>query len=241
MNILESLPQQERPALLIIVEEPTRHIILLRGIEKFPLSYANRTALDGHIVAFSREIVAGDTPPTVAIDDDWWNLKDHPVPSQLTAASEINKIRPEDPRIPLAVTGAETARIPRACIAPIALAHPLLTAPYLLLAAAYTLLSARVTAWNWDAPLAPLMTWLRASLYQACPGVKYLPPLELANHIKVSQQELQRQLVPCTCARLSTPATTYIVQQAQPVAQAAPAKKKNRRKIGTCKPLPSTG
>ena len=77
---------------------------------------------------------------------------------------------------------------------PLVLAHTLLTAPYLSPAAAYTLLLERVIAWNWDAPLAPLMTWLRASLYQAYMGVKSLPPLELADHITVSRQTLQRQL-----------------------------------------------
>ena len=81
MNIHASLPRQERPALLVIVEEPTHHISFLWGIEKLPFSYANRTALDGHIVAFSRNIVAEDTPPTIAIDDDWWNLEDSLIPS----------------------------------------------------------------------------------------------------------------------------------------------------------------
>ena len=69
MNILVSLPQQERPALLTIVEEPTGHIRVLWGIEKLPFSYAKGTALDGCIVTFSRDIVAGDTPPTIAIDE----------------------------------------------------------------------------------------------------------------------------------------------------------------------------
>ena len=226
MNILSSLPRQERPALLVIVEEPTRHIRVLWGIEKLPFSYANRTALNGHIVAFSRDIAAGNTPPTISINDEWWNLEDHPVPSQLTAASKISNIQPEEAGIPQAVTGAETASIQRACIAPLFLAHPLLTAPYLSPTAVYTLLLARVTAWNWDAPLAPLMTWLRASLYHACPGVSSLPPLELADHITISRQTLQSQLVPSARAHPATPAQTYIDQQAQP-AQATPAKKKN--------------
>ena len=80
------------------------------------------------------------------------------MPSQLKAASEINKIRPEDTGTPQAVTVTETDRIPRAYIAPLVLAHPLLTAPYLSPAAAYTILAEIVTAWNWDAPLEPLMT-----------------------------------------------------------------------------------
>ena len=104
MNILASLPQQERPALLVIVEEPTRHLRVIWGIKKLPFSYANRTALDGHFIAFSRNIVAGDTPPTIAIDNDWWNREYRPVPSQLMEVCEINKIRPEDPSIPEAVT-----------------------------------------------------------------------------------------------------------------------------------------
>ena len=82
MNILASFPQQERPDLLIIVEEPTRYIRVLGGIEKLPFSYTNRTALDGRIVAFSRNIVAGETPPTIAIDDEWWNNEDRPVPTE---------------------------------------------------------------------------------------------------------------------------------------------------------------
>ena len=71
MKILASLSQQERPVLLIIVEEPTRHVRFLWGIERLPFSYANRTALDGHIVAFSCNIVTGNTPPTIAIDEEW--------------------------------------------------------------------------------------------------------------------------------------------------------------------------
>ena len=71
MDILASLPHPERPALLIFVEEPTRHIIVLWGIEKLPHSYANKTALDGRIVVFSRDIVAGNTPPTIAVNEEW--------------------------------------------------------------------------------------------------------------------------------------------------------------------------
>ena len=74
MNTLASLPRQERPSLLVIVEEPTLHIRVLWSIKKLPFSYANRTALDGHIIAFSRDIVAGDISPTIEIDNDWWNL-----------------------------------------------------------------------------------------------------------------------------------------------------------------------
>ena len=92
MNTLASLSRQERPALLVIVEDPMHRIRVLWGIKKLPFSYANTTALNGHIIAFSCDIVAGNTPPTIAIDDEWWNLEDHPVTSQLTAASEINKI-----------------------------------------------------------------------------------------------------------------------------------------------------
>ena len=88
MNILASLPRQERPALLDIVKDPSRHTRVLWGIKKNPFSYA----------------VAGDTPPRIAIDNERWNLEDHHVPSQLTAASDINKIQPEDICIPQAVT-----------------------------------------------------------------------------------------------------------------------------------------
>ena len=74
MNILTSLPLQERPALLIIVKGPTRHLQVLWGIEKLPVSYTNKTAIGGHIVAFSHDIVAGDTPPTISINTNWWDL-----------------------------------------------------------------------------------------------------------------------------------------------------------------------
>ena len=69
MDILASLPHPERAALPIIIEEPTRHIRVIRGIENPPYSYANKTALDGRAVAFSRDIVAGNTPPTIAVDE----------------------------------------------------------------------------------------------------------------------------------------------------------------------------
>ena len=69
IDILASLPQHERLALLVIVEEPTRHIRALTGIEKLPYSYANKTAPDGRIVAFSRDIVTGNTPPIISVNE----------------------------------------------------------------------------------------------------------------------------------------------------------------------------
>ena len=99
------------------------------GNRKTPLLLNNKTALDGHIVAFSCDIVARDTPPTIAISDNWWGLEDLPVPSPHTAASEVAKLRPDEKSIPEAAAVAEQARIPLACIAPLALVHPLLTAP----------------------------------------------------------------------------------------------------------------
>ena len=151
------------------------------GHIKLPFYYSNRTALDGHIVNFSCDIVAGDTPTTITIRNEWWDLEDRPVLSQHTAATEVIKLRPEDHSTPDTATGAERVSTPLACITPLALTHPLLTAPYIPPAAAYTLLSSRTTAWNWDTPLAPLMRCLRASLYQTFPGVKSLPPLEMAD------------------------------------------------------------
>ena len=72
-----------------------------------------------------------------------------------------------------------------------------------------------------------MMRWLRESLYQTCPEVKSLPPLDMSDHIMVSRQNLQRQMVPRTLARTATPSPTYIVQQTKPVAQAVSTKKKN--------------
>ena len=112
------------------------------------------------------------------------------------ADHEVAKLRPQDTSIPEASPGASTIRLSRACIAPLTLAHPLLKAPYLLPAAAYSLLAAKVYAKKWDAPLKPLMTWLRASLYAACPGVTSLPPFELANYITVSRQNMLKVMVP---------------------------------------------
>ena len=157
MNTLEFLTRQERPALLIIVTQATHHIRVLWGIEKLPFSYANMTGLDGHIVAFSRDIVAGEKPPTIAISDDWWDREDQPVTSQQTAATKVSKLRPEDHSIPEEVTGTERLNIPIACIAPLVLIHPLLTATYMSPWDAYNLFSERTPAWNWDAPLAPIM------------------------------------------------------------------------------------
>ena len=235
MDILASLPQPERPALLIIIEEPTRHIRVLWGIKKLPYSYANKIALDGRVVAFSRDIVAGNTPPTIAVDKKWWDKDDLPVPTETVADHEVAKLQPRDTSIPEASPGAATISLPHACIAPLTLAHLILTAPYLSPAAAYALLAARV-----DAPLKPLMTWLRASLYAARPGVTSPPPLELSDHITVSRQNMLKATVPCTPSSPAAPAPTYIIQ-IQPASQVAPATKNNQQKGGTCKPLTCTG
>ena len=148
VNILESLPLQERPAILIIVEGPTRHLRVSWGIGKPTFYYANKTTIDNHIVAFSRDIVAGDTPPSIAINPNWWDLEDLPIPSPHRAASEVNKLRPDKNSISKAAAVADQYRIPLAYITPIALVHPLLTAPYLSPVAAYTLLLERSTAWS---------------------------------------------------------------------------------------------
>ena len=96
-------------------------------------------------------------PPTIAISTNWWDIKDLPVLSPHTAAYEVTKLRPDKHSIPEEAVVAEQACIPLACITPLALLHPILTAPYLSPAATYTLLAERVTDWSWDTPLAPLM------------------------------------------------------------------------------------
>ena len=127
----------------------------------------------------------------IAISPNWWDLEDLPAPSPHTAASETTKLQPDEHSITEAAAVSEQARIPLACIAPVALVHLLLTAHYLSPAAVYTFLSTRATAWSWDAPLAPLMKCLRESLFQTCPGVNSLPPLDMADHITVGRQNLQ--------------------------------------------------
>ena len=225
MDILSSLPQPKRSALLIIVEQPTRHIRVLWGIEKLPYSYANKTALDGRVVAFSRDIVAGNTPPTIAVNEECWDKDELPVPTETVAYHEVAKLQPQDTSIPKASLGESTISLSRACIAPLTLAHPLLTALYLSPAAAYALLAAKVHAKKWDTPLKPLMTWLRSSLYAARPGVTSLPLLELADHITVGRQNLQKAMVPSNSSSSAAPAPTYKIQS-QPAPQAAPAKDK---------------
>ena len=81
-----------------------------------------------------------------------------PVPLEAVADHEVAKLQPHEVSIPEAAPGATTISLTRACIPPLTLAHPLLKAPYLSPAAAYTLLAARVRAEKWDAPLNPLMT-----------------------------------------------------------------------------------
>ena len=227
MKTLAPLPRQERPALLIISKGLTRHIQVLWVIKKLLFSCTAKTALNGHIVAFSYDIVAGDTTTTITIIDDWWDLDELTVPAPHTADSEVTNLIPEDHSIPEATTVAEQACIPLGYIVPLALVHLLLTAPYLSPAAAYTIFLARSTAWIWDAPLAPLMKRLRASLFQTCPEVKSLPNLEMADHITVGRKNLQQQLVPRTPTGPATSALNYTVHQAQQVAPEVPVKKKN--------------
>ena len=96
----------------IIVEEPTRHIRVLWRIEKLPYSYANKTALDGCIVAFSRDIVAGNTPPTITVNEEWWETEELQVPTETVANSEVAKLQPRDTSIPKASNGAATINLP---------------------------------------------------------------------------------------------------------------------------------
>ena len=114
MNILASLPQHERPALLVVPEEPTPHIRVLCGIEKLSFSYANRTALDVRIVDIYRGIVAGNAPPTIYIDEEWWDQEDRPVPKETKANVQVSKPQPRNTRIPEVALGAETIRLMRA-------------------------------------------------------------------------------------------------------------------------------
>ena len=70
------------------------------------------------------------------------------------------------------------------------------------------------------------MNWLSSSLYKTCPGVTSLLPLELADHITVNRQTLQRKMVPRTPAGPAAPTPTYVIHN-QPAAQEAPIKKKD--------------
>ena len=97
---MASLPQQERPALLILVEQPTRHIRVLWGVEKLPYYYANKTNLDGRVVAFSRDVVAGSTPTTIDVNEEWWEKDELPVPLEAVADHKVTKIQPHEVSIP---------------------------------------------------------------------------------------------------------------------------------------------
>ena len=195
------------------------------GNRKTLLLLRQQIDLYGRVVKLSRDIVAGNTPPTIAVDEEWWDKDELPVPTEAVADHEVAKLRPQEASIPKASPGASTISLARACIAPLTLAHPLLKAPYLSPAAAYSLLAAKVHSEKWDVLLKPLMTWLRASLYAARPGVTSLPPLELADHITVGRQNMQKAMVPSNPSSPAAPAPTYIIKS-QPALQAAPAKKK---------------
>ena len=68
MATLISIPLQERPDLLIIMDVPPLHLQFLWVINKLFFSYANKTVLDEHIVAFLYDAVAGPTPLTITIN-----------------------------------------------------------------------------------------------------------------------------------------------------------------------------
>ena len=84
----------------------------------------------------------------MTISTYWWEIGYHPFPSQNTEATEVAKLQPSDYSIFETLAVAEQDRIPLACIAPLALVHPLLTVPCLSPAAAYTLIPTRATAWR---------------------------------------------------------------------------------------------
>ena len=182
------------------------------GSRKLPYSYANKTDLDGRVVAFSRDVVAGSTPPTIAVNEEWWDKDELPVPLEAVTDHEVAKLQPHEVSTPESAPGATTISLTHACIAPLTLVHPLLKATYLSPAAAYTLLTAKVHAEKWDAPLKPLLTWLRASLYATRPGVTSLPPLELADHITIGRQNLHKTMVPKNHSGPAAPAPAYIIQ-----------------------------
>ena len=131
-------------------------------------------------------------------------------------------------QLPLVVQGAHlcpTTLHQRLLLEVCYMRQRLLKAPYLSPAVAYTLLAAKVHAEKWDAPLKPLLTWLRASLYATRPEVTSLTPLELADYITIGRQNLQKTMVPRNHSSPAAPAPTYIIQS-QPAPQAAPVKKK---------------
>ena len=124
---------------------------------------------------------------------------------------------------------------------PLALTHPLLTAPYMSPDAASTLLSSRTAAWNWDAPLEPLLRWLRAFLYQTLPGVKYLSPLEMANHITARHQTLQKQLILASPQSLSHHPQRILCTKHKKSPRQRPPRRKSHQSVGTCRPRQCTG
>ena len=96
MTTLTYQPTKERTYLLIILNVPPHHLQVLWIIEKYPLSYAKKTVLDGQIVAFSRDVVSGATPPTVTINPNWWDIEDHPDVLPGTAATGVAKLVPTE-------------------------------------------------------------------------------------------------------------------------------------------------
>ena len=96
---------------------------------------------DARMSIRSGVIVAGNKPPTIAVDKEWWDKDELPVPTETVADHKVAKLQPQDTSIPEASPGASTISLSRAI-----LSHPLLKAPYLSPAAAYALLAAKLHA-----------------------------------------------------------------------------------------------
>ena len=86
--------------------------------------------MDGHIVKFYRDVVAGDITPTVTINPDCCRLEDHPVVSPSIDTTKVAKMRPTDDSIDKSPAVEEQTSISLSFIAPLTFVHPLLIAPY---------------------------------------------------------------------------------------------------------------
>ena len=160
LETLTSLALKERLALVVVVAGQPRHIRVLWGIERLPVSFTNSSSTDGQTVTFSRDMVEGTLPPTVKINHTWWELTQQPVVSAAMAPQLLSGLSPIATEIPALTTANDRAYLPLASLAPLQFLHPLLAAPYLSPPTAYTLLTAQAAAMRWEDKMETFLTWL---------------------------------------------------------------------------------
>ena len=109
---IATLPLGERPPLVVCLNAPKPHILVLWGSQVVTLSFTHPTPEDGKVPAFVRDIIFCLMPATVLVHPEWLSLGEVAVPQSADMEALVVRLAPGHPHLTLDTPRTDRVSVP---------------------------------------------------------------------------------------------------------------------------------